>query len=493
MSKSAKNPLPLPVTLLLSGAALRIFRAGYQSEWNDEALSVVIASGSVKEILTNQFHSLQPPGFYLLLHFWRRLVGDSETALRMLPVLFGILGVAAMFRLGTELFGRGAGLWAAALTAIMPFHLYYSQEIRSYSLLFLLAALALLCQAYLIRSAASRRWWSAYFLVALVGLYIHYLFSLMIAAVGATYAWRWIRQRPLAGWRQFLLVHLLLAIGYTPFLFLIQDQLGQANDYWIGAVTLSGFFSVPLSFTVGHFLGLAAAMVGYGAILTLLIFASLQGGRAFAQKHPDRGGLGLVLLAYWFPVVALYVVSLVWTPLAVPRLMMVAVPGLYLLLAWSAANTRERWVNSGLILLLLAIGLKADYNWLMDANFHKPPIRQVAGQFEQMVGPGEVIVYANDSGFRLFNRYLPDLDHRLYRDLSIIDNPQVRPEVIMLMGGELVYPQFTFNESFWLVLHQDFEVEEQEQILREFDGRYPRLSALTLSGVRFIHFGPAGN
>ena len=132
--------------ILVAATALRLVRLGYQSEWNDEALSAVIAGGTTRQVLTNQFQSLHPPGYYLVLHFWRSAFGDSDFVLRLPSALMGVASVLGLYILGSALFGSEAGLWAAAITATMPFHLYYSQEMRMYSQLFTMSWLAILCQ-----------------------------------------------------------------------------------------------------------------------------------------------------------------------------------------------------------------------------------------------------------------------------------------------------------------------------------------------------------
>lgn len=478
-----------PLLLIASSAIPRLHRLGLQSEWNDEALSVVIASGSVRQILSNAFHSLHPPGYYLLLHYWRAILGDSDFALRLLSAFLGILSVAAIYILGRHLFGHTAGLWAGALAAFMPFHLFYSQEIRMYALLFLLSTLAILLDVRIWRNRnGGRLAWTAYLAVSLLGLYSHYLFTLIVGALGVVSLFRLKSAEGSKRWRAFTLTHSAMAILYAPIFLWIRDQWSQSGDYWISEASLAGFLSLPLAFTVGHFLEQMLLIVGYGLILATLIITLLQAVRSFAQRAPERPSLAAVLVAYWLPVSLMFLVSALWTPLTLPRLMVVAVPGLYLFLAWGASMTREKWVNSALIVSLILVGLVADYNWLFTPRFHKPPAREAALFLQDEISEDEPIVYANDSGFRLFNRYAPGLDHRLYLDVIENDNPQVRPEVIRLMGGQILDPEDHLQQSFWLVVHQDFEVEEQEQIYLEFESQYEQLSSYDFGGIRIYRY-----
>ena len=56
-----------------------------------------------------------------------RVLGRSETAVRLPAAAFGVLGVIAAYLLGGALFGRPVGIAAAALLAIAPWHLHFSR------------------------------------------------------------------------------------------------------------------------------------------------------------------------------------------------------------------------------------------------------------------------------------------------------------------------------------------------------------------------------
>ena len=81
--------------------------------------------------------------YYALLRGWMTL-GTGETFIRLLSVLFGVLTVVSVFYVGQKLFSRTAGLIAAAMLDVNSFHIMYSQEIRSYSLLALITTLSIL-------------------------------------------------------------------------------------------------------------------------------------------------------------------------------------------------------------------------------------------------------------------------------------------------------------------------------------------------------------
>ena len=87
-------------------------------------------------------HDGSPPLYYMLLHVWMSVVGNSESQTHALSLLFGLLTVPVGTWIAWSLFGRRAGLIAAVLFAMNPFLTAYSQETRMYTLMSLLGLLA---------------------------------------------------------------------------------------------------------------------------------------------------------------------------------------------------------------------------------------------------------------------------------------------------------------------------------------------------------------
>lgn len=71
------------------------------------------------------------------------LFGQSDLVLRLTSVLAGVLSIGAMYFVGKEKEEK-TGLICAGLTSISAFLIYYSQEVRFYSILFFFSAMALL-------------------------------------------------------------------------------------------------------------------------------------------------------------------------------------------------------------------------------------------------------------------------------------------------------------------------------------------------------------
>ena len=84
------------------------------------------------------------PLYQIFLHIWCNLFSFSDLSLRTFSAFCGVLTIIFAFLTGRELPPPRAAVCCAALFAINSFFIYYSQEVRMYSLLTLLATLTVL-------------------------------------------------------------------------------------------------------------------------------------------------------------------------------------------------------------------------------------------------------------------------------------------------------------------------------------------------------------
>ena len=96
-----------------------------------------------------------PPLWYVLEWIDYRILGSGEFALRLPSALAGIAVVPVSWAIGEIVAGRRAAIASAALVAVNPLFVWYSQEARAYGLFVFTAALSILCFLRLAR--ASRR------------------------------------------------------------------------------------------------------------------------------------------------------------------------------------------------------------------------------------------------------------------------------------------------------------------------------------------------
>ncbi len=113
-----------------------------QSLWLDEAIEWwAVKSFGLKELLTGyMIGDFNPPLHHILMWFWVRVFGESEIALRLPSVIFGVgivwwvYKIASLIRPGLAEQGRAFPELAAGMAAVNGLLIYYSQEARMYAM-----------------------------------------------------------------------------------------------------------------------------------------------------------------------------------------------------------------------------------------------------------------------------------------------------------------------------------------------------------------------
>jgi mannosyltransferase len=119
-------------------ALMRFYKLGEWSLWGDEAITLSFIEDGFN--YSPFRHSLA----LSLIRIATASLGVSEWSSRFVPTLIGILSIPILFFPIKKCFGRSVSLLAVALLAVSPWHLYWSQNARFYSLLLLFYSLGLL-------------------------------------------------------------------------------------------------------------------------------------------------------------------------------------------------------------------------------------------------------------------------------------------------------------------------------------------------------------
>ena len=127
----------MPWLVIGLAVALRAWKLGEWSLWEDEETTIYF-SQNVGRPFPRFF-----PVFFVMLREWFQVTGLSVLAGRVLAAAIGVIGVGATYEVCRRLVSRSAGLWAALLLAVNLGHLFWSQSIRYFGLLFVLQVLSL--------------------------------------------------------------------------------------------------------------------------------------------------------------------------------------------------------------------------------------------------------------------------------------------------------------------------------------------------------------
>jgi mannosyltransferase len=243
---------PLAALTLLA-AVLRLSTLDLQSFWYDEAFTPVhVLHPSLWATLRSVVHTENsPPLWYLLAWVDSRVLGTDEIALRLPSALAGIATVPVAWAIGRELASRRAALVCAALVAVNPLFVWYSQEARVYGLFVLTAAVAMLCFLRAERDPTPRRL-AAFAGAGVLALATHYFAVFLLAPMMVWLVFGRRADRRQAGLRAALAACGAVVAAGVALLPLISAQGGHGTQ-WIGRWPLSERLqAIPQYFLTGY-------------------------------------------------------------------------------------------------------------------------------------------------------------------------------------------------------------------------------------------------
>ena len=179
---TAGSTVAIPLAVLtVAAAALRFSTLDLQSYWLDETFTAIFTGRDLDGLLSGVADAEStPPLYYLLAWVWAQVFGTGEVGLRSLSALLGTTTVPVAYLAGSALLSRRAGLIAAAMVAVSPLMVWYSQEARAYPLLVLLGAVCLWLFVRAMDDPEPRRL-LAWGLVAALAVLTHYYALFLVA------------------------------------------------------------------------------------------------------------------------------------------------------------------------------------------------------------------------------------------------------------------------------------------------------------------------
>jgi mannosyltransferase len=384
-----RSPVDLCVLALLVAlaAVLRFATLTHQSYWFDESQAVHELRSSFGGMLSLwSTNEPNPPLYFVLAWPWAKLFGTGEAGLRSLSALAGVAVIPIAWLCGRELVSSRAGLVAAALAAVSPFLIWYSQEAREYMLLCALCGASVLLFVRALRAPSARNlgWWAVISALALATQY----FAAFLVFAEALWLLYTVRSR-----RALLSVALTVAVECA----LLPHAIEHASHpaHWIGSV---GPLSVrlqqlPVAFAFntlykggGAILsdGLLGAALLAGVVIVLLVIA--------ADARELRGAGIAAALAACVLLVPLGL-ALVGRDYVEARALMPAWIPLALVLGAACTVRRARVPGAALAAVLLAAFVWAGIRIDDHISYQRQNWAGVAAALGRASGPRAIVAY----------------------------------------------------------------------------------------------------
>jgi len=378
-----QSRLTLPLILVV-GFIVRWIDIAKSSIWHDEGYTMMISVQSVSQIIARTGRDVLPPLYYIALHFWLIVFGNTPATARGMSLAFGLVCMVGVFYLADYLFNRRVAVVSAWLAALGPFLVRYSQEARMYTMTAALLTWGTYC---FVRALEKNewRWWIGYALLMTAGLYTHY-YTIFVLLIHAGYAaiktdWRGKKHGLFSG--KLWVAVLAIGAAFVPWLPVAYGQFTRVQAaYWIGPVTVKTIPGTLYQFLLYRAFGPAPS---WFHLLSLAVLVAVGSWLIIKTTKSDRLKVGLITVYAFLPSMLVFGLSLK-RPIYQDRYFVFAAAVFTIWLALIVLKTR--WAKV-LVAVLTVTSLYGIHQVYAAANHQMGP---VAKQFDQQYQPGDDII-----------------------------------------------------------------------------------------------------
>lgn len=421
LKKIDKKNKYIHIGIIVLGIVFISLSAFHENIWFDESYSVSIARHSFSEIWNITGHDVHPPLYYWILHIIWMIFGDQNIAFRLFSVLaIAILGVLGYTHIRKD-FGEKVGMLFSFLVYFLPVICIYSQEIRMYSLAYLLVTIMAIYAYRFYKSVKDKNvmknqnknliifaifsilsCYTHYYALATAGLINLILFIFLIKNVLKARKQKDLDiknkkeiSKPL---KKFIIAAIIQVILYIPWLlFLIEQMTRVGGGFWI-QLNLNTLIEVP-SF---QFRVQTDSTINATAIISLIVSILLYiyiGYRIYKAKKNKEKILPAVIsiIIYITVIAAVLIISLIGSPILVGRYLL-TLTGLYIFVfAFFMAKEERKWVTKMICVIILILSFIGNYNTIK--NNYDTTNQEVMSFMEENIQKGDIIIY-NEIGVR---------------------------------------------------------------------------------------------
>jgi uncharacterized membrane protein len=345
-----------------------------QSIWGDEGFSAILSMRPLPEIIKIIAHDTSPP----LWNIWEWLVfntlGTDEVYIRGLSLAFFLGAVFFTYKIGSFVWSRKTGLWAAALTLLNPFFFTYAFEGRMYSIMTFGVATSMYFFLRIFRNedGIRQRDKVGYVFFTLWALYSHHFAFFAVIVQGLWFTYEFLFGKRVRAKKMFKLF-LITGVGYLPWLIPLYNQTKMVGGgFWLSTPTTKDLFNLISEYLAE---GIRNESLKDPALDIPLYQISLYVtlGVLLLRRWWKSVKITL-LLALWFlgPILLTWFISQHFQSVFFNRYLLYTIPAAMLILA----SRRQKGSFVLLSVLIILFGI-IDYDYFTHPK--KLPFREMAG------------------------------------------------------------------------------------------------------------------
>lgn len=380
------------------------------SFWLDEAAQALESSRPFSQQLQIR-DDFQPPLIHLLVHFLLQFTRNEallRTGAALIPALITIY---VMMQIAKKHFCKSCGWLSGLLLATSSFHIFFSQELRPYSLPAMFALLSWqTVLAVTNKGKASPHtgiiigfkeltlWvlWNA------LGLYSSYLYPFVFLGQIVFLLWSW--RTSFKKIASMIIASAVVSLSFLPWLpsFMSQlsagQQLRKSFPGWQEVVSFDQFKSLTLTFGKFLFGVLDLSINPFFIFISVTIVGSLIALAFMVRKNKNL----LRLVPLWIcwvviPIGTAWFVSF-FIPVLQPKRVLFALPAFYLLFSVLIAEGLKRGAMARILAFvllgsMLIVNIFGTFAYYTDTKLQRENWRELQRSISQKYSPGNSIVF----------------------------------------------------------------------------------------------------
>jgi uncharacterized membrane protein len=364
---------------------------GHTSLRLDEAQSLFQTQRDYAGMLHLVAQDVHVPGYHTLLHIWQLLFGSDIYIARIMSLVFFVGTILMTYVLATYALGRRSiGLFAALLVTISPFMNWYGSEARMYTMLAFMTVLHMYFFIRILKQSGRGRWifWT---LTAILGVYTHYFFIFVLLSEFISVLLLRKRLHGEHAIRNIIIAGAIAGLSLLPWLLYVYS-LGFASNTQpaLAEPSAGDLFDTYAQFVFGFQVSTVNTLiVSLWPIAVLLAFFALQR----SKKKIPIAMTPFVLLAT-VPVLSAFLISVTIKPFFLSRYLIVALPTLFIFIAWLLTRYR-RWIARTVgVVLVVVIGILFTIQAISPNTPVKENYKEAVEYIDANAGSSDVVVLA---------------------------------------------------------------------------------------------------
>lgn len=355
-----------------------------QPFWRDEAFSYLLAKKNIAEIFYLTAKDFNPPLYYLFLHFWIKIFGSSEIAIRLMSLIFYwlTLYVVSLFLENILKMKIKKTIFYTLFFAFNPLLLYYAFEARNYTLFAFFASLSF----YFLY----KKKWRPYLISSVLGLYTHYFMIFVLV-------FQYFLKKSKKQLQAFLY--------FIPWLIFVIFNKGLIiEDFWIKKLSFDKVFNFISQIYTGYeydFKFYDHSIFYLSLVFWIIIFYGY-----LKTKNNQKDYQLYKYFFVWGVIIPFFVflISLI-KPIFLPRYLIFANIGLILLLIYSLEKLPKFF---RVFIIALIILVTFNYNHLQIKNRNKSKIKNIINEISYLRKKDDLVYVVNELDFFTVQYYLKE-------------------------------------------------------------------------------------